>query len=350
MSRSIRCWTRRENVVSEPGTIQGRHRVGPSPAGRLPTRPKRAFRSFHGERAVRHAREGSRRPLSSTVNRGHRGNVEQVRRGESSDIAPPNCQRTMMLQSPRPWTARWCGPAMSATQEIKLDGKDGRWTYRREVPDQGSLNGRTAAIGGIFIDISDRKEGRAGRCRRARARFPQLHGERPRSSWWVKDLDGPLPDGQPRSKRRFGAGRPGNCSGAAPPTSPTAPASRPSRRWIARSSRPAAAWRARSIFPRLGGGLGLCGEIPDQGCGLASLLPSAASCSTSPIRNIAEQELIRAKEPGGKSPIEPRVSFPRQHEPRAADAAQRHYRILGYHLRSAVRPGRLAQVTSNTAA
>jgi PAS domain S-box-containing protein len=75
----------------------------------------------------------------------------------------------------------------AATQEIKLDGKDGHWTYSVKFPIKGS-NGRTAAIGGIFIDISDRKKAELAR-QESEARFRSFMENAP-LEMVVKDLDG----------------------------------------------------------------------------------------------------------------------------------------------------------------
>jgi PAS domain S-box-containing protein len=75
----------------------------------------------------------------------------------------------------------------AATQEIKLDGKDGRWTYSVKFPIKES-SGRTAAIGGIFIDISDRKKAELA-LQESEARFRSFMENAP-LEMVVKDLDG----------------------------------------------------------------------------------------------------------------------------------------------------------------
>src|SRR6185312_11610936 len=75
----------------------------------------------------------------------------------------------------------------AATQEIKLDGKDGRWTYSVKFPIKES-SGRIAAIGGIFIDISDRKKAELA-LQESEARFRSFMENAP-LEMVVKDLDG----------------------------------------------------------------------------------------------------------------------------------------------------------------
>jgi PAS domain S-box-containing protein len=75
----------------------------------------------------------------------------------------------------------------AATQEIKLDGKDGRWVYSVKFPIKES-SGRTVAIGGIFIDISDRKKAELA-LSESEARFRSFMENTP-LEMVVKDLDG----------------------------------------------------------------------------------------------------------------------------------------------------------------
>jgi PAS domain S-box-containing protein len=75
----------------------------------------------------------------------------------------------------------------AATQEIKLDGKDGRWTYSVKFPIKES-SGRIAAIGGIFIDVSDRKKAELA-LQESEARFRSFMENAP-LEMVVKDLDG----------------------------------------------------------------------------------------------------------------------------------------------------------------
>jgi len=75
----------------------------------------------------------------------------------------------------------------AATQEIKLDGKVDRWTYSVKFPIKES-SGRTVAIGGIFIDISDRKRAELA-LQESEARFRSFMENTP-LEMVVKDLDG----------------------------------------------------------------------------------------------------------------------------------------------------------------
>jgi PAS domain S-box-containing protein len=75
----------------------------------------------------------------------------------------------------------------AVTREISLEGKGERWTYSVKFPIKES-SGRIVAIGGIFIDISDRKKTELA-LQESEARFRSFMENAP-LEMVVKDLDG----------------------------------------------------------------------------------------------------------------------------------------------------------------
>jgi len=171
------------NIIGEPGTI--RDITESDEAQRALRESEARFRSF-----LEHAPFGMLvKDLDGrylTVNRGIEemwgkpaGEILGHRPSELSmdnDVAIAEAMDREVVRTGR-----------AATQEIKLDGKDGRWTYSVKFPIRES-SGRIAAVGGIFIDISDRKKAELA-LQESEARFRSFMENTP-LEMVVKDLDG----------------------------------------------------------------------------------------------------------------------------------------------------------------
>jgi PAS domain S-box-containing protein len=171
------------NIIGEPGTIQDITEW--DRAERALRESEARFRSF-----LEHAPFGMQvKDLDGrylTVNRGIEEMwgkaAHEILGHRSSDLSKDNdvaMAETMDRQ------VALTGQA--ATQEIKLDGKEDRWTYSVKFPIKES-GGRIVAIGGIFIDISDRKKAELA-LQESEARFRSFMENTP-LEMVVKDLDG----------------------------------------------------------------------------------------------------------------------------------------------------------------
>ena len=171
------------NVISEPGTIQDITEW--DQAERALRESEARFRSF-----MEHAPFGMLvKDLDSrylTVNRG----IEEMWGRPADEILghrPTELSKDNDVAIAEAMDRRVAMTGQAATQEIRLDGKDGRWTYSVKFPIKDS-SGRIAAIGGIFIDISDRKKAELA-LQESEARFRSFMENAP-LELVVKDLDG----------------------------------------------------------------------------------------------------------------------------------------------------------------
>ena len=171
------------NIVGEPGTIQDITEW--DEAQRALRESEARFRSF-----LEHAPFGMLvKDLDGrylTVNRG----IEDMwgkSAGEILGHRPSELSRDHDVAIAEAMDRQVALTGQAATQELKLDGKDGRWTFSVKFPIK-ELSGRTAAIGGIFIDISDRKKAELA-LQESEARFRSFMENAP-LEMVVKDLDG----------------------------------------------------------------------------------------------------------------------------------------------------------------
>ncbi len=171
------------NIVGEPGTIQDITEW--DEAQRALRESEAQFRSF-----LEHAPFGMLvKDLDGrylTVNRG----IEDMwgkSAGEILGHRPSELSRDHDVAIAEAMDRQVALTGQAATQELKLDGKDGRWTFSVKFPIK-ELSGRTAAIGGIFIDISDRKKAELA-LQESEARFRSFMENAP-LEMVVKDLDG----------------------------------------------------------------------------------------------------------------------------------------------------------------
>jgi len=171
------------NVVSEPGTIQDVTEW--DQAQRALRETEARFRSFM-ENAPFGMLVKDLDGRYLTVNRG----IEEMWSKSAEEILgyrPSELSKDNDVAIAEAMDREVVRTGQVATQEIKLDGKDGRWTYSVKFPIKES-NGRTAAIGGIFIDISDRKKAELA-LQESEARFRSFMENAP-LELVVKDLDG----------------------------------------------------------------------------------------------------------------------------------------------------------------
>jgi PAS domain S-box-containing protein len=171
------------NVVGEPGTIQDITEW--DQAQRALRESEARFRSF-----MEHAPFGMLvKDLEGrylTVNRG----IEKLWGKSADEILghrPSELSKDNDVAMVEAMDRQVAQTGQAATQEIKLDGKDERWTYSVKFPIKES-SGRTVAIGGIFIDISDRKRAELA-LQESEARFRSFMENTP-LEMVVKDLDG----------------------------------------------------------------------------------------------------------------------------------------------------------------